>query len=542
MLYYTLVFLFISLVSCQPTPISGPLITPLPQTYTFGSGVIRLNTGFFDIAANIESDLLNNAILRYQKLFFPFGVGYPTNNPIATLNIKVSSDSEILQLYVSENYTISVEMVGQSPQLEIIADTIFGAMRALETFSQLISYDAQSQSYSIPFVPIYIDDFPRFPWRGLQIDTGRHFIPTSFLMHIIESCAYSKLNTLHWHVSDGESFPAESKSLPNITLGAFGPLAIYTIADMEEIVAYGLSWGVRVLPEFDVPAHSFSWSTAFPGIMANCPGDSDLDGWPLSPALPEAYDLISKIYTDMSEIFIDKYFHSGGDELPYACWDNDPVIANWMTQNNFSTTQAEQYFEDQITNILDGLQKTKVIWHDPFANGCEVRKDTVLQVWDNAQMAQQVVNAGIRAIVSYDWYLDMQIPVPGHTHYEYEDTWLDFYAADPLMGVTTNTELVIGGESCMWGEQVDHRNFDVRVWPRTIAIAERLWSNENVTDTNKALTRFDPFSCHISNRGINSGPLYPDYCLLTSDFSQYSHQPRFKLTKEQIKNIYNSQK
>ncbi|GAM22342.1 hypothetical protein SAMD00019534_055170 [Acytostelium subglobosum LB1] len=526
-----------------PPPIDGPHLVPQPRSLTFGSEVMQVSPSQFSIETSSTSSILLGAIERYRQLLFSFGPGAGTSGDSnATLIIKVGSESEVLQLGISENYTLSVNSLYD---MTITADTVFGAMHALETFSQLISYDLNNNTYTIANVPIQIDDYPRFPWRGIQIDTGRHFMPTNFLLHIIEACAYNKLNVLHWHVVDAESFSAQVPSMMNITeLGAFynNEVAMYTPDQIQEIVAYGLSWGVRIVPEFDVPAHTFSWSKAFPEVMAVCPSYTDLDGMPMTPALDLTYEVINTVYTDMAKMFIDTVFHSGGDEVPYSCWQEDPTITAFMKDNKLdSYTDLETYFQDKITGILDNNQRTKMIWQDPWANGCPIRSDTIIQVWQFGDL-QKIVNDKLRAVASFSYYLDMQSPI-GVSHYEFEDTWQDFYSAvsDPQYQITTNADYVIGGEACMWGEQVDQRDFDVRVFPRTVAIAERLWSDVSVTDVNNALARFNPFSCHIANRGIQSGPLFPDWCLLLSDFADNVRKPNFRLTKQQIKDLYQSQ-
>eukprot|EP01133_Synstelium_polycarpum_P001361 gene1361-1560_t len=452
---------------------TGPALFPQPQSITSGTTTIQLNAATFKIATSSTSQVLAVAIARYQKLFFTFGVGAKTTKPASTLNLVIASSSEDLQMGVDESYTLAVSATGS---LTITSNTIYGAMRGLETFSQLISYNQAANTYSIPFAPIQITDFPRFEWRGLMIDTGRHFMPVTTVLHTVEACAYNKLNVLHWHIVDGQSFPATIASYPNMT-------------DGEEVVAYGKTFGVRVVPEIDIPGHSTSWGIAFPSIMSSCPDHYILTDNPLSPANDLTYTVVNTVLSDLAEIFIDDTLHTCANELYYDCWQEDPIISEWMNQNGINATGAEQYFEDKLDGILENIQKTKVVWNDPFSNGIHLKNGTIVQVWDSTTLMQQIVNAGLRAIASFDYYLDKQVPVSGSTHYEFVDTWQDFYNSDPLAGLTANQDMVIGGEACMWGEQVDQRNFDVRVWPRTLGVSERLWSNETVTSVDDAIPR-----------------------------------------------------
>src|SRR5690606_14536370 len=138
----------------------------------------------------------------------------------------------------------------------IQAKTIWGAMHALQTFSQLVEWNGAN--YTIPSVPITVHDFPRFPWRGVLVDTARHFIEIAALKRQIDALSASKMNVFHWHAVDAESFPIISSSEPNLSKGAYAPSARYSSSDIQEIVTYAKKRGVRVVVEFDVPGHAAS--------------------------------------------------------------------------------------------------------------------------------------------------------------------------------------------------------------------------------------------------------------------------------------------
>ncbi|GAM26656.1 hypothetical protein SAMD00019534_098310 [Acytostelium subglobosum LB1] len=513
------------------TPVAGPLIVPQPQSVNFGDQTLQLNPDKFQIETSSSSQVLAIAIKRYQQLFFLFGAG-KSSAPAATLNIKVASEDDTLDFGVSENYTISAT----TDSLAIMADTVYGAIRGLESFSQMIIYDFASQQYTLPFLPVVIVDFPRFPWRGIMIDSARHFLPAAFIMHTIDALAYNKMNTLHWHVTDGQSYPISSATFPNMTLGAWDPAATFSIADVQEIVAYGKTQGVRVVPEFDVPSHTYSWGAAFPSIISNCPDsfNGNIGQYPLTPANNLTFEVLDALFTEYGGYFIDSYFHTGGDEMPLACWTQDPAIVEWMTDLGWTTVEAEQYFEDRLDAILAPMKKTKLVWNDPFVNGVQLDPTTVIQVWDSS--FQDIVNAGFNVIVSYNYYLDQQDPT-GTVQWMFENTWTNFYDSDPFDGINSNLDKILGGEACMWGEQVDQLSIDVRVWPRAIGVSERLWSAQNQTDVNNALTRISPFTCRLSQRGIASGPLSADFCMLPDDFESYLRGPRDRLTPDQIKSL-----
>jgi len=134
-----------------------------------------------------------------------------------------------------------------------------GYLHALETFSQLISKD-NNNNYFISYLPIEIEDAPAFAHRGIMIDTARHFLSKVAIKRTIDAMSYNKLNVLHWHITDDESFPIELQSFPEITkTGAYSSDEIFSSADVHEIVKYATEKGIRIIPEIDSPGHCRSW-------------------------------------------------------------------------------------------------------------------------------------------------------------------------------------------------------------------------------------------------------------------------------------------
>jgi len=122
----------------------------------------------------------------------------------------------VLQLHTSESYTLDIS--AKPPSAAITAKTIYGALRALETLSQLVTFNFDTRSYEIRGADWSIKDTPRFPHRGVMIDTSRHFETIRTIKRVVDSLAYSKLNVLHWHVSDSQSFPMEFKTRPKVRI------------------------------------------------------------------------------------------------------------------------------------------------------------------------------------------------------------------------------------------------------------------------------------------------------------------------------------
>jgi len=155
-----------------------------------------------------------------------------------------------------------------------------------------------------------------FSHRGLLIDTSRHFIPIDSILRIIDSLSYNKMNVLHWHIVDAESFPIESKTYPNLQKGAYSNNMIYKQEDVKNIIKYAYKRGIRIIPEFDTPGHTYSWGIGYPSIITNCPKYSkNINNVPLNIAGNTlTFELINGLFTEMSQLFIDNFFHIGGEK------------------------------------------------------------------------------------------------------------------------------------------------------------------------------------------------------------------------------------
>lgn len=392
----------------------------------------------------------------------------------------------------------------------------------METLSQLITWEGSAGNgtqYTLNGDGIAIQDEPRFPWRGMLIDSSRNYLTVSVIKHVLDALSYSKFNVLHWHLTDKESWPLQSTRYPRFTEeGAYSPSAVYTHEDVREIVQYAWARGIRVLPEFDMPAHAAIWGAAYPDLAIDCPGDQVL----LNPTGP-VYPVFKGLMEEFVPLFnTSDFIHVGGDEvLSYACWENSPVVQSWMAANNLhNMSQAREYFENEIFAIVDAAAVTPVVWEEVFYQNFTVQRNVIINAWDGAATTNKAVLAGYQVINNYGHYLDQQQP-PGPDHYLWVDTWQNFYLNDPLDGTDFNPaqeKQVLGGEMSQWGEQVDATNIDSRMWPRAAGGAERFWSPRSFADVTEAAFRLSQHRCRLAQRGVGAGPIRPasdyGYCEL----------------------------
>lgn len=486
---------------------------PQPQVANVGNSRIQVPTSLQFVCQGPScSSTLTAAFDRYRK--YIFFAGTQGISSFVTSRVAVFAQSKPpLQLYVDESY----ELQTNGSNYVIRAKTEWGALRALETFSQLVEWNSTTDQYFIDSYPFYIYDYPRFPWRGLLIDTSRHYLPLDIIRKNLDAMASSKMNVLHWHIVDDQSFPLQSSVYPKLSqLGAWSPKAVYSLSDVASIVNYATSLGIRVVPEFDTPGHATCWGRGYPQLFpSSCNANT---GLVFDVTSDYVYKFMLGLLQEVTSVFTDDFFHLGGDEVSFDCWNSSEAVTLWMQQHGVSSFYDLQgYYEQRMQIIVSSFQKSSVYWNEVIndISAFPLSKDAVIQVWNKpvSEMAS-VVKQGFRALFSTPWYLDRQVP-GNKEHWFWMDTWKDFYSADPIGNQTLTPDelkLVLGGETCMWGEQVDETSFEVRVWPRAAATAERLWSAQNVTDVNAATPRLGTHRCRMVRRGIRASPIYPDYC------------------------------
>ncbi|GMH55875.1 hypothetical protein TrST_g2448 [Triparma strigata] len=490
---------FLAVASLTATLASAATIWPLPQSVSYGSSSVETPQFQF---IGLSSDDSKNAVKRYNPLIFPHSV----EQTVDALDILVTIDDEDaeLQLGTDESYTLSVpESPSSNSPITITAKTQYGFMRALETLSQLVDFDFDAEAYSIEGVPVEISDSPRFPHRGVLVDSSRHFEPISTLKIVVDSLAYAKLNVLHWHLVDSQSFPFDSKSYPLLgKQGAYSQFERYSPNDVAELVEYARQRGVRVMVEIDTPGHAGSWCEGYPEI---CPSKTCTE--PLNPSTNATFDLIEGLFKDLtggqakSGLFPETLMHLGGDEVNTDCWTKSDDISSWMDQQGFDEDDTYAYFIARVQAIAHSMGREVIGWEEIWNHfGTSLDPSTIIHQWlPGSTVGPEVTAAGYRLIWSTDgvWYLD-----------GLSTTWQTMYEAEPTEGISPSSlHLVLGGEGCMWGETVDTSSILQTIWPRAAAISERLWSDKNSTqNVDVAEPRYAEFRCHLNSRGIAAAP------------------------------------
>jgi hexosaminidase len=305
-----------------------------------------------------------------------------------------------------------------------------------------------------------------------------------------------------------------SKTYPQLAEeGAYlYPEAAYSVADMKKVVAYGRARGVRVMPEWDVPGHG-SWGFGVPEVMITDGPCTDT----MDPTKQETYDFLSTFLQEMVTIFPDAYLFLGGDEVQTSCFTESPSVSAWMAANDIADGVALQsYFWQQVTaQVMPALNRTLGVWmaDDGIPYPEDLPAGSFGNVWQSQSMTAPVIDRGAKVVLSGPWYLDQQRP-GGYEVYALQQMWQGMYAVEPYFNLTeVQQQQLLGGQACMWGEGINGGDFDAYAVTKAAAVAERLWSPQNVTDTTAAQPRLIEHVCRLNMRGINAEPIYPSFCL-----------------------------
>jgi hexosaminidase len=457
---------------------------------------------------------------RYNQLIAPTSSSSVFNAlPGCTVNVEtlLAPGPELLSLRMQANETYSLSVTTSPAACRIWAPTVWGALRAMETFSQLLTRNTSSGVVSLSYAPVNVHDGPRFTHRGLLIDSSRHYLPLDTIRSVLDAMAVTKFNVLHWHLVDAQSFPYDSPSNPTLVKGAYAPSMRYSSADLGVITQFAADRGIQVIIEVDVPGHSASWLAGRPDLIpAGCPKryDYNINNWALNPALESTYTAIASLLGDIQAATGTLFFHLGGDEVVLGCWKNDSSISAFMQSQGISTYEALfAYFIQRVDDITVKLGMHPMHWEEVFLAGVPTPDDTIFTVWTNSTRIAQLAAAKkvVVAAPSDYWYLDHPT-----------STWDVMWKYDPTVNLTEpDISFVVGGEAALWGEFVDAANIQSRLWPTAAAVAERLWSQAIVSAEGPvpvdpvfqdAKARMQILRCRFLSRHVPASPIGPGFC------------------------------
>ncbi|KAG9103168.1 N-acetyl-glucosamine-6-phosphate deacetylase [Ceratobasidium sp. 370] len=536
----------LALLSANP----AQAIWPRPTQLTSGKTALRLSPSVsISLPAGAPSDL-KDAVSRAQaqlkddklerlvvgrgssdavrikgapelsNLVLAYGNGYTTNG--TTLQAEATATLGTRD----EAYTMSVPEDGSTAT--ITANSTLGLFRGLTTFTQLC-YDSYTYTVEAPYT---IVDKPAYPYRGLLLDTSRHYFPVSDVKRTIDAMSWVKLNQFHWHIVDSQSFPLVVPEFPELSAkGAYSAAQIYSQAEVKDIITYAAQRGVDVMLEIDTPGHTGAIGESHPDYVA-C--SHSTPWWTYTSEQPFgqlrlASPIVQKFTADLLSAVLSPLqglgtlFSTGGDEVDTNCYAKDGPTQDELKKQGITLDSAFEKFTNVTHAAVRNSGRTPVVWEEMVLDTkITLPKDTIALVWISSANVAAVVRKGYRIIHAASDYFYLASHDcggggwvgPGNSWCDPFKTWRRIYSFDPLKGTSGNQAgLVLGGQTLLWAEQSDPSNLDTQVWPRAAAAAEVFWtgSGRNMTE---ATPRLHDVRYRMVQRGVRAIVIQPLWCAL----------------------------
>lgn len=507
------------------TPDETVNIIPRPEKMEFGRGQFILSRK----AAIVAEDEAENRQAEYLRQLLTPATGYtlPVISPAGAaefstpivLDIKPEIDG-----VGEEGYKLNIT----TEQIEISAITERGIFYGIQSLRQLFPPEIErgiftSRVWRLPVLTIV--DNPAFEWRGMHLDTARHFMSKDFIFRFIDMLAEMKMNRFQWHYNDGVSWSIEIDALPKlIEIGAWrGGEAggYYTAEDVREIVDYARKRFITVIPEIEMPTHANAALAAYPEF--SCQRDIPFEGRINTPehfirpyygrtycaAQEETYEFIEKLIVENIKLFPDsEYLHLGGDELPADLWNACPKCSAFMKENGWDAYGLQAYFTRRVEAIAEKHGRHMMGWEQIMT--VDLSKNTLIQAYLGPEVMLKALAHGHKIInnnasTNYlDYYQDVPEKEPlaitsGITGLRKS------YTFDPLESVPEEYhDQVLGGQTALWTEYIqDERQAGYQLYPRGIAVAECLWTPGNLKEWSDFERRMNEFYRRLKYKGLN---------------------------------------
>jgi hexosaminidase len=430
-----------------------------------------------------------------------------------------------------EGYTLTATPAG----VEITGKAARGLFWGVQSLLQLLPPEvygdvpAKDVRWTVPAVTI--KDEPRFPWRGMQMDVGRHFNSVAEVKKFIDYIAMHKMNIFHWHLTEDQGWRIEIKKLPKLTeIGSiresspkrdshgavpdgvpYGPF-FYTQDQIREVVAYAAQRHIEVIPEIEMPGHSVAALTAYPKLGCTGGPYQVRTTWGVAAEVfcagnDDTFKLLEGVIDEVCELFPSKYIHIGGDECPKDRWNKCPKCQARMKDENLKDAhQLQSYFVTRMEKYVASKGKRIIGWDEIMEGG--LAPNATVMSWRGTGPGITAAKAGHDVIMtpSVTYLAFNESTSPGEPEgFRGPVTLAAVYAFDPATGVPEDAiNHILGSQGCCWSEYFqDFKKVEYNIHPRMSALAEGLWSPKERRDFDNYKARLAPHIARLKAMGAN---------------------------------------
>ncbi len=504
-------------------------IIPLPARIEPHPGEFRLEN---------ETGILVDSANHWNADYLRGLLSAPTGSHLKDFPINVMTEAKGVKNVISLRLNPELKQLSREgyrldvrPEAIVIeAPGIAGVFYGIQTLRQLFPEEIEERhlvsgvDWCLPCV--FIEDTPRFSWRGFMLDEGRHFQGKETVLLTLDLMAFQKLNVLHWHLTEDQGWRIEIKKYPKLTeigsqragtsktmLGkqhdGIPHSGFYTQDEIREVVAYATERHITIVPEIEMPGHSLAALAAYPELSCS--------GGPFEVALhfgifPDIYcagketvfTFLQEVLDEILELFPSPFIHIGGDEAPKARWKKCSACQRRIREEGLKDEHALQvYFTNRIADYLDTKGRRVVGWNEILQKN--LIQSAVVQFWVRDRLhLLDAIRTDKRAVVMstyLDTYLDHSYCLmPLSRAYRYEPV--------PVELDDNNGGSILGLEFPLWSEWIPNRaRLDYQVYPRLTAMAETGWTLKDKKDFKEFLRRLEKFLIRLERLGVHYAPL-----------------------------------
>ncbi|MGW8121725.1 beta-N-acetylhexosaminidase [Roseivirga echinicomitans] len=475
-------------------------IVPQPQSIeTTENETMVISSGLTIVAVNEEELKIANYLKDHlSKINWTAKIkeNAPNSNFIAIQQKSIGSDN-------LEAYVLNTSKKG----VQIEAANGMGLFYAVQTLIQMLPLKAEAVKLPV----MKIKDEPRFGYRGMLLDVGRHFFPVEFVKKYLDLMALYKMNNFHWHLTEDQGWRIEIKQYPKLTeigskrketmLGKnFDPYVgdsiphsgFYTQEDVKEIVAYAMERKINVIPEIEMPGHSLAALAAYPELGCT-PGPFEVGTiWGVNKNIycpsEATFTFLENVLSEVVELFPGQYIHIGGDEAPKDRWKESAVAQAVIKREGLKDEfELQSYFIKRIEKFLTSKGKKLIGWDEILEGG--LAPEATVMSWRSEKGGIEAAEQGHDIIMTpndiayFDHYQadpkNEPLAIGGFTSLQ------DVYDYEPIPAALSQEKHkhVLGAQANVWTEYMkssDHVEY--MVFPRMLALSETVWTNPEVKD------------------------------------------------------------
>lgn len=503
-------------------------IIPQPASIQPGAGVFVLDSST-RIQATAETQAVAQALAAMLRP--PTGFDLP-------LDIVADADqtaANTIRLATSTTGPESYSLAVTPDHIEIHAAGAPGLFYAVQTLRQLLPVEIESSSHvsgvewAIPAVTI--EDQPRFGWRGMHLDVGRHFFPVEFIKKFLDLMALYKLNVFHWHLTEDQGWRIEIKRYPRLTeigsrrtatpyphdrkqLDGIPYGGYYTQDEIREVVAYAQARSITVVPEIEMPGHAVAALASYPEL--GCVGENYevRTFWGIAEDVfcagnEDVYTFVENVLSEVLDLFPGEFIHIGGDECPKVRWQECPKCQAMIQREGLANEhELQSYFIRRVETFLNAHGRRLIGWDEILEGG--LAPNATVMSWRGSKGGIEAAAAGHDVVMSpnthcyFDYFQseDRENEPPaigGYLPLEH------VYMFDPTEGIPADkAKHVLGGQGNVWTEYLPTSELvEYMAYPRACALAERLWSPAADADYDDFLRRLESHLQRLDRMGVN---------------------------------------